>query len=770
MGALALSTGPLTVLACPKKPFGPRAEVRPLNGSPAIFVDGKPIPPMTYMGYPTSPGYVRALGESGIQIFFVWCDLEWYKRGSFEDLRKRANFILKNAPDAYLMMRTRLHPPLKWLKDNPNELVRYENGETFKPVGSATHKEYEEIGFYSMSSEKWRRDGGRAMLEFLDQLENAEFCRRVIGFFLCAGGTSEWYYPGPTVLGDHYSGNSPAFRQTFGKLLREIYPGEKELREAWNDPTATFDNPKIPNVDDRLFSRVDGMVMSAYLKDSRNIIAPENPSNLGAFLNPDTHQYVADFYRAWNYGSADSVIYFADLIKKRTANTKLVGAFFGSWGCSHFHEQGRVSGVRRLLESGVVDFQSNPGTYENRIPGGVATQRSMNDSFKLRNCIYIIEDDTRTHLADELNRNFTATFTLEHSINKMKRDFGRNLSEDRHSWWFDQASGRGWYDHPELLALIKRQQEIAHKFYRLDRRISAEIAILFDEETSWYISHYTLIDLCHVWRDLEAHRIGAPVSFHLHDDFALDNMPEYKLYIFLEGFVFPDRARKVITQKLKKDNKTILWIYAPGVINHDRKPRFSLHHIRDLTGMKVGMEKGPVWPACKIVSDGGGMLKSVPTDREYGYLDRDMFGDVAAVQPPGPARNTLLYPFFYGDDPAAKVLARFTANNRPALIARDFGNWRSIHACFKAVRSDILRAIAGYAGCHVYIETDDIFYASKHFITLHASIDGDKKIRLPKPSHPFEIYERKSYGQGTKEIRFHLKRGETKTFYLAGKI
>jgi hypothetical protein len=186
--------------------------------------------------------------------------------------------------------------------------------------------------------------------------------------------------------------------------------------------------------------------------------------------------------------------------------------------------------------------------------------------------------------------------------------------------------------------------------------------------------------------------------------------------------------------------------------------------------MAVGMEEGPVWPACRIVSDGGGLLEGVPTNREYGYLDREMFGDVANMQPPGPARNTLLYPCFYGDDPESQVLARFTADERPALIARDFDHWRSIHACFKAVRADIIRAIAKNSGCHVYSDSDDILYANRHFVTLHASTDGEKVIRLPMESDPYEIYEEKYYGKGIKEIRFKLERGETKTFHLHGEI
>ena len=36
------------------------------------------------------------------------------------------------------------------------------------------------------------------------------------------------------------------------------------------------------------------------------------------------------------------------------------------------------------------------------------------------------------------------------------------------------------------------------------------------------------------------------------------------------------------------------------------------------------------------------------------------------------------------------------------------------------------------AGCHIYTDSDDVLYAGKNFICIHASPDGEKKIKLPK--------------------------------------
>jgi hypothetical protein len=221
---------------------------------------------------------------------------------------------------------------------------------------------------------------------------------------------------------------------------------------------------------------------------------------------------------------------------------------------------------------------------------------------------------------------------------------------------------------------------------------------------------------------------------------------------------------------VKRGGKTALWVYGAGVINPGRAKRFSTEHITGLTGIRAGMVKGPVPPACRLTTEAGAAFEGLNTDREYGRFDRQMAGTVANIQPPGMAWSTLLYPCFYADDPEANVIARFTENGLPALAMRDFGTWRSIHAYFKAVRSDILRAAARSAGCHIYAESDDILYAGRHFVTLHASESGRKTIRFPGPCDPFEIYERASYGTGVTSIDMYLDTGDTKTFYLHGEI
>ena len=90
-------------------------------------------------------------------------------------------------------------------------------------------------GMYSFSSDKWKADAARALQEFCDEVDRLPFGERVIGYFLAAGGTSEWY-PVNAICDrrkNKYGDFSPAFRKAYEDFLRRRYGTEEKLRKAW---------------------------------------------------------------------------------------------------------------------------------------------------------------------------------------------------------------------------------------------------------------------------------------------------------------------------------------------------------------------------------------------------------------------------------------------------------------------------------------------------------------------------------------------------------
>ena len=750
------------------------------NGAPAIMINDKPYPPMMgtitcFVGTETVEGqaykeygielkedYVKRLGDSGVKIFFIMCNTEWLRKDNFYWLKKQADIILSQIPDAYFMIRIGLHPPVEWLLENPDEMVLFSDGthEPFKLRTEAHKKDYP--GMYSLCSKKWREDAGKALLETYDLVEKSDFGDRVIGYFLAAGNTSEWYYSGVHKNGA-YSDISPAFLSNFEEYLRETYKTEEDLKSAWNDPEATFSNPKVPDFSERVHLTIDDKIKNpANTKPTQPVSAPpKTPYNIGVFTNMNTSKKTYDFYRAWHIGTAKSVNYFAKLIKERSKN-KLVGAFYGSTGCVDFITSSTSAAALNILDDGNVDFFAAPTVYQNIQIGGFAGIREPADSFRLRNQMFIVEEDTRTHNENAYFADLYEVFSVEDTLNIMKRDFGRDLSEDLQAWWFDQHISGGRYDGKEVLDLITRQQKIAAESYEKDRKKKNEIAFIYDEESINALSQRANFYTIEFMRDYEVSRIGASADMYYHNDLARDDMPSYKLYVFCNCFVLSEKEREDILKKLKKDNATAVWFYAPGVIDPENKPFFDPSRIKELTGINVEMDEVVISPKFKISGEHE-ILNNLDRGEIYGRNYRYRLNNMTLI----PIDDTqLLYPAFSVKDDTAKALGNFLVNKKVSFALKEMDGWNSIYIGSQHVRSDVIREIARFAGCHIFCETDDIIYSGEHYITIHAGFTGEKTLKFKKPCSPFEVYEEKCYGENVAEISFKMLKGETKTFKL----
>lgn len=306
-------------------------------------------------------------------------------------------------------------------------------------------------------------------MHFYDQVEHSPIADRVIGYFLGAGGTSEWYYVNQiTEAGmNKYADVSPAFRREYGRILRERYGTEEKLRAAWKKDDATFENPGIPDLHEREYVDIDKLIIHSLVTfecadriDYGIHYNNQEPTRKGVFLNVNGYRHVYDFFNAWHEGTANTMIHFARLLKQRNPDT-LVGSFYGSLGCTDYYGSSTTTGTRKILDSGVVDFLAAPGVYNNRWPGGYVAQREVQDSFTLRKMLFLSEEDSRTHLDCDFYRDANNFFTIQDTLNTLKRDFARNLCENTFAWWFDQHQNGGRYKHEDIYKMMAVQQRVA---------------------------------------------------------------------------------------------------------------------------------------------------------------------------------------------------------------------------------------------------------------------------------------------------------------------
>ena len=753
-------------------------EIKNHNGRPAVFIDGVPYPPMmaTIRTIDKSEilfdrEYFENLGKAGIKIYFLICDTVWLKPDAIEVFDREARALLEAVPDAYIVPRIGLHPNNEWIEANPDECVRYNDGSS-PPVFLFTESYQNDLPrFYSLCSEKWREDAGKALEESWKLIMELPYADRIIGCFLAAGGTSEWYYIPQNVLWDKgiCLDHSPAFRREFSSYLRDMYGTDENLQKHWKNPDATIDNPPIPEIDKHYYCELCDAEAAKPRDVMRSNAEPPPPygngTNVGSFADLDKNPDVYDFYRAWHIGTAKSVLHFAKIIKNATPD-KLVGAFYGAQGCVNFLRSSTNGATRMILESDCVDFLANPGVYENREPGGFTGQRVIQDTFALYNKIYIVEDDARTSMENRYFRDKYRIYDMTDTVNVLKREFGRNICDDVHAWWFDQILGGRRYRDPEVYKLFTKQQEIAKEAYSLDRTKKSEIAFIFDEESMQATSFQTTRDLVEMLRNYEIARVGAPVDQYYHNDMANPNMPSYKLYVFVNTLVISDEERAVIHEKLRRDNAVALWLYAPGFINPKADKKMSVEHMKALTGIDTAMlaerhdavfrwngEEHPI---------------SAPLDKRafYGRFDRERSVANYVIAPPVVYYPTYLYPVFYSCDENAKNLAYFLNNGLPAVTVKDCGGFTSIMYGSKSIKCDVLREAARFAGVHIWYESDDVSYIGANYVTFHASSTGKKTLKLPEKATVFEVYEGKCYGENVTEFSFDAYLGETKMFRL----
>jgi hypothetical protein len=219
--------------------------------------------------------------------------------------------------------------------------------------------------------------------------------------------------------------------------------------------------------------------------------------------------------------------------------------------------------------------------------------------------------------------------------------------------------------------------------------------------------------------------------------------------------------------KAKRNNAMVVWLYGAGYINPDADgQKLSATHISGLTGIKVGVRHETTSPKFRVTDMGHPALKYADADRIYGFIDRDIHSNVWLGSPKKPP---YMNPSFFACDDDADVLGRFCENGQAALAIKQLDGWTSVYSAPHVLRSELLASLASYAGCHIYTTSDDVLYANRNFVAIHAAKTGKRTIKFPHPVSPYEVYEQKYFGENVTEIEVGMRLGQTLMFSINGK-
>ena len=733
------------------------AQVNPAGGVPTLRLDGKPYGPMTYT---RCAGTLEQLGQIGDQGFPVHFEMVggvgWpgSQDDVFERLDRQIARFLEQIPNARMVLRLYVCKPPHFVRDYPEEVLRFNDGSTghYTKWYAMTDVPPVERGYPSFASEVWRRGTVEALYRYVTHVRQSSYARNVIGYFVCGGGTEEWYYWGDYDHTQYTCDFSPPMLRAFREHLRRRYGGDvARLREAWHDPTADFGSALPPGPNPRRFGAS------------------------GAFWNPDQMNRMRDYYYVHSKVMEDSLLIFARAVKQACGGQQLVGMFHG-YLLNHMPLEGGQATVKELLSSPDVDFWSGPPQYDRRAHGEHACNRFPGASFKAHGKLWISESDIRTCYSEGRSTNpslYGRTPSLDESLAVLKREYAHQLCEGANGWWFQM--GKSWYHHEPILGLFHQMQQVGQAATAFERSSDTDIASVVDYESLFNgPSSPVSSSLLAAFKVQELCRLGAPVDHYVLDDVLSPGVKPYKVYLMLNCFNLSDARRRLINERLRRRGAVLVWMYAPGLFNPDHTPERNSAHTRDLLGFALGSRIGPsASPDMKLTAEGAAWFTGFDPKRVFGSFERPRWdGDKTTGEfHRAPAAPTNLPERFVADESAgnlgsAKVLARFCEGNEAAMVVRQSNEATDVWIGSVMAPADLLRSIARRAGCHLFCDADEIIYANQSFLAIHTAVAGTREFHLRRPADVVEVFSGQAIATGTTRFTDTIPAFHTRLYFL----
>ncbi|MGC9318377.1 MAG: hypothetical protein ACP5KN_10155 [Armatimonadota bacterium] len=725
----------------------PVAEVRlsadqaPARGHPMLVVDGEPWAPIIYREnlpwreLDVGVQHYRQMADAGVRLFVLGSGIglthshERREQSRRQYLVPTIEKVLEAVgPDSRLILlltttlRRSSYPD--WAEANPGEMMVWPPD--MQPGDRA-----------SVSSLKWRKLAYEGLRDMVEWVNRSPYADRIVGYFLC-GGSGEWL---------DYWDYSPAAVASFRRWLAHRYGTDAGLREAWRDEEVTLESAELPPWEE-LFE-----------------------ADMGLFRDPARSPHVIDFMQWYHEDLARAASELAATVREADGGRRPVGLwngyyFFAGWSSP---ERGvfrrRQGAFDLLLEDPNIDFFVAPYSYGERYPGGVFIPQFLNDSMALHGKLAIVEEDSRTVMAAEVDPtydpdrsdrpyvtiggSFGRSRSIAESIAVMKRNFAGCLTKPGTGlWWYCLGNKGGWYDHPRLLETVTAVQRVARRTMGLDRR-RAEIAVIVSNRSLWYQKFNALQQDLIARQSIQGlARIGAPYDAYLDTDLQHPRFPfeRYRLFIFLNTFQLTDEQRRVIAERVQTDGRTLLCLYATGFVGGQA---LSVEGVREITGMEIA-------PADVSLKKGA---EVVVTD-----LDHPITANLPGATRFGTRHE--IGPIMWCDDPGARVLGDlvatddsgglFTLAKRGGLAVKRAEDWACVWSAVPGLPPTMLRNIAAWAGVHIYDTSNDVVFASERLLGVHALHGGPRLIRLPRHRRVIDALTGEVVAEGARTFSVEL--------------
>ncbi len=762
--------------------------VRVLNGTPTLMSGSAPLPAPVFCllhDQAKREEVVSRLHRNGVQSFAIRSPMGvGASRQTDRNIAacvERIAAVARAAPDAVLMADCDFFPSEEWMVAHPDEgyitadsrmLVLGQDGAgnprryiripgpSLKDVpGRKLHGEDARMLYgrrrLSPFSELFAHGVRATVRTLLAAFTKRGLAPRVRGMFIGCYVYGEWnmYLAAP----DH----SRAAVRGFRRYLRSKYRTDQALQAGWGDPFVTLATAMPPR---------------EYAKTELPPFVPGNPRQ-------------ADYQAAEAETMASQFQIMAHDIKA-LAPHYVVGGFFPGCGPSQ-------SGWMRLLTDPKVDFLATPLAYENRGPGGgAASQSPFCDAYAARGKVWFDELDTRTLRADNTtNYCYGRARTIRESVGLLWRDAGQMLVRGHSGWWLDFGrAGQppySWHLDPEALGFHKRFRAIWRGVDKLDRRPLEEIKVFIPSTAS---RHFQILYHADYQRQTEWTMLGAPVEWEMLENLLDGCAKPGKLNVIYGAACLSRAQMKQLQARLRGCPVTVVWMNGAGLFEAggaiDSQRADGVIPIQQeffrLNG-PLELEAEPTPEAATWLGLRGAMrLGQFDRPLTSGFVNSPK--DLSVPMKRVPVQWKLIV-----TDPDAMPLARQVSGSsglevslenqrpervplppevtdNPVLAAAKTDDGGTTHVVYNlpVLNAGFFRALARKAGCHLFTTRDDVVYASKGLVLLHAAYTGVHKLHFPTRRAPVDLIRNVRVAARNGCVTMTLKRGDTRLFTWKG--
>ncbi|MBI3922172.1 MAG: hypothetical protein HY318_12195 [Armatimonadetes bacterium] len=712
------------------------ASVQVINGRARFVIDGKLTPACFYVSPFHNPidAQIKDFRDAGVRVYLVplilghgvygdkgpWLGKDRYDWREVEDLLWR---VLRVDPEGYIIFYMATDPYRDWGREHPTEVCCDQYGKksvvVMHPKDWGREPTDNERYGPSLVSSVLREDTARTLRALVKHVRSTVAGKAVIGYHVAGlndGQFFQWVKYGPADI--HLADYSEASVRALRDWLRRFYEGNViAFQRAWNRTNVTFDNATIPSGERRL--------------------AP------GFLLDTKRDQDIADYNRFFSLGTVETIAGYARVIKRETQGKTLVSTYYEDAAAnvdSHL-------ALSHLLNYKDFDFLAGPTAYGVRMPGEVGECHSTWGSVRLHNKIWLTEQDFRSWLSGPLDADQDrsvgrATLAQDHSA-MVRRESGMMLAYGHGTWWYDMSGG--WFRDDGIMKGVAEAVAAFKRDVAQPGVPRADMAVFISERSLDYLAWQAAGPYRYqgiVQQLFILNQCGVPYHLYLQEDLSQKNLPDYKVYVFLNPHFLSSEQRSRILS-LRSDGKLLVFVHAPGVVGADSPAAV----VSDVTGIKVrALPKDT-------------QLLTTPVEGDHPLL-RGLDGLLGT--------GTLTGPAFEVADPAATVLGTYP-DGKTAVACRDFGKWKSVFFGGVGMCEQFLHNLAQWAGAWCAADPGDAVYASQYFATIHAMYPGKKTLHLAAQSKVVDLTSGKVMAERTATIDLDMPMGETRWFQLTPK-